>query len=45
MLRSVSLYYELSTKELDWVAKFGNHDLLLTDMVYFSFGMKIGLGK
>lgn len=42
-LRSVTLYYELSAKDLDLIAKFTNKELSIPDIFYFSFGVKFGL--
>lgn len=39
----LTLYYELSAGELDLVAKMTNRHLHLDDIVYFSFGVKVGL--
>ena len=39
----LTLYYELSAGELDLVAKMTNRHLHLDDIVYFSFGVKLGL--
>ena len=39
----LTLYYELSVGELDLVAKMTNRHLHLDDIVYFSFGVKLGL--
>lgn len=40
--KQVSLYYELSVKELDAIAKFTNRDLKMRDIFYFSFGVRLG---
>lgn len=40
--KQVTLYYELSVKELDAIAKFTNKDLSLSDIFYFSVGVKLG---
>lgn len=40
--KKVTLYYELSVKELDAIAKFTNKDLTLSDIFYFSVGVKVG---
>lgn len=42
-LRSVTLYYELSAKELDLLAKCTNRKLTIPDIFYFSFGVKVQL--
>lgn len=42
-LRSVTLYYELSAKEVDLLAKMTNSALGLSDVFYFSCGVKFGL--
>ena len=39
----LTLYYELSVGELDLLAKMTNRHLHLRDIVYFSFGVKLGL--
>ncbi len=43
LLRSVTLYYELSAKELDLLAKCTNRKLTIPDIFYFSFGVKVRL--
>lgn len=43
LLRHITLYYELSANELDIVAKCGNKSLGLSDIVYFSVGIKFQL--
>lgn len=42
-LRSITLYYELSANDLNIVAKFGNRTLRLSDIVFFSAGVKLQL--
>ena len=42
-LRSITLYYELSANDLDIIAKCGNRSLALSDIVYFSVGVKFQL--
>lgn len=42
-LRGVTLYYELSAKDLDLVAKCTNRKLTIPDIFYFSFGVKVQL--
>ena len=44
-LRSISLYYELSAKELDLIAKTTNRTLSIPDIFYFSFGIRMQLMK
>lgn len=41
--RNITLYYEMSAKDLDVVAKFCNRQLYLSDVFYFSVGLKVGL--
>ncbi|WP_295878819.1 hypothetical protein [uncultured Alistipes sp.] len=43
LLRNITLYYELSANDLDIIAKCGNRTLHLSDIVYFSFGIKFQL--
>lgn len=43
LLRSITLYYELSVNDLDIIAKFGNRSLSFSDIFYFSFGVKFQL--
>lgn len=43
LLRNITLYYELSANDLDIVAKCGNRSLALSDIVYFSAGIKFQL--
>lgn len=43
LLRNITFYYELSANDLDVVAKFGNKTLKLSDIVYFSMGIKLQL--
>lgn len=43
LLRNITIYYELSANDLDITAKFGNHSLSLSDIVYFSVGIKFQL--
>ena len=43
LLRHITLYYELSTNDLDIVAKCGNKSLDLSEIVYFSVGIKFQL--
>ena len=40
-LRGVTLYYELAANDLDIIAKCGNRSLALSEIVYFSFGVKL----
>lgn len=42
-LRNITLFYELSSNNLDIIAKFGNKSLHLSDIVYFSAGIKLQL--
>lgn len=42
-LRHVTLFYELSVSDLDLIAKCGNRTLGLSDIVYFSAGVKFQL--
>ena len=42
-LRSITLYYELSANDLDIIAKCGNRSLGLSEIVYFSIGIKFQL--
>ncbi len=42
-LRDITLYYELSANDLDLIAKCANRSLGLSDIVYFSFGIKFQL--
>ena len=42
-LRNITLFYELSSNDLDIIAKFGNKSLHLSDIVYFSAGIKLQL--
>lgn len=44
-LRHVSLFYELSVSDLDFIAKCGNRTLPLSDIIYFSVGVKFQLIK
>lgn len=44
-LRSIGLYYELSAKELDLLAKCTNRELSIADIFYFSFGVRMMLMK
>ena len=43
VLRSISLYYEFHTYDLDMIAKCTNRKLKLNDIVHFSFGLKFHL--
>jgi len=43
LLQNITLYYELSANDLDVVAKCGNNSLKLSDIVYFSIGIKFQL--
>ena len=43
LLRNITLYYELSANDLDIIAKCGNKSLKLSDIVYFSIGIKFQL--
>lgn len=43
LLRSITLYYEFSANDLDIIAKCGNSSLGLSDIVYFSVGIKFQL--
>lgn len=43
LLRHITLYYELSANDLDIVAKCGNKSLDLSEIVYFSVGIKFQL--
>ena len=43
LLRDITLYYEFSTNDLDIVARCGNRSLDLSDIVYFSIGIKFQL--
>lgn len=40
-VRGITLYYELAANDLDIIAKCGNRSLALSDMFYFSFGVKL----
>lgn len=42
-LKSVCLYYELSSKDLDLISKATNHTLDFDEIFYFSVGVKFGL--
>jgi len=44
-LRAMTLYYELSANDLNIVAKFGNRSLHLSDIVFFSAGVKLQIFK
>ena len=39
-LQGITLYYELSANDLNIVSKFGNKRMKLSDIVYFSAGVK-----
>lgn len=43
LLRNITLYYELSANDLDIIAKCGNKSLKLSEIVYFSVGIKFQL--
>ena len=43
LLRDITLYYELSANDLDIIAKCGNKSLDLSEIVYFSVGIKFQL--
>ena len=43
LLRHITLYYELSVNDLDIIAKCGNKSLDLSEIVYFSVGIKFQL--
>lgn len=43
LLRNITLYYELSANDLDIIAKCGNKSLGLSEIVYFSLGIKLQL--
>jgi hypothetical protein len=43
LLQSVTLYYELSANDLDIVSKCTNHSLKLSDITYFSAGLRFQL--
>ena len=43
LLRHITLYYELSANDLDIIAKYGNKSLDLSEIVYFSVGIKFQL--
>lgn len=43
LLRHITLYYELSANDLDIIAKCGNKSLALSDIVFFSVGIKLQL--
>ena len=43
LLRNITLYYELSANDLDIIAKCGNKSLDLSEIVYFSIGVKFQL--
>lgn len=43
LLRHITLYYELSANDLDIIAKCGNKSLDLSEIVYFSLGIKFQL--
>ena len=43
LLRNITLYYELSANNLDIIAKCGNKSLDLSEIVYFSLGIKFQL--
>ena len=43
LLRNITLYYELSANDLDIIAKCGNKSLDLSEIVYFSLGIKFQL--
>lgn len=43
LLHSVTVYYELSAKDLDLVAKCTNRKLTIPDIFYFSFGVQVRL--
>lgn len=40
-LRGITVYYELAANDLDIIAKCGNRSLALSDIFYFSFGVKL----
>lgn len=44
-VRAVTLYYELSANDLNIVAKFGNSSLRVSDIVFFSAGVKLQIFK
>ena len=43
LLRHITLYYEFSANDLDIVSKCGNRSLDLSDIIYFSIGIKFQL--
>lgn len=43
LLRSVTPYYEFGANELDLLAKFGNKSIRLSDIFFFSVGIKFQL--
>lgn len=43
IFRSLTWFYELSANELDIATKFGNRSMRLSDIVYFSTGVKVQL--
>lgn len=43
LLRNITLYYEFSANDLDIIAKCGNKSLELSEIVYFSVGIKFQL--
>lgn len=44
-MKNLSLFYELNTNELDLIAKCGNKQLRIADIVNLSVGIKIQLMK
>ena len=41
----MTIYYELSANDLNIVAKFGNRSLRVSDIVFFSAGVKLQIFK
>ena len=44
-VRAMTLYYELSANDLNIVSKFGNKSMSLSDIVFFSAGVKLQIFK
>lgn len=44
-VRATTLYYELSANDLNIVSKFGNKSMSLSDIVFFSAGVKLQIFK
>lgn len=44
-VRAMTIYYEFSANDLNIVAKFGNRSLRVSDIVFFSAGVKLQIFK